>query len=543
MKSHTKKKRKWIVWTAIILVVVLVGVIFMINRAKHTLQAMMPTYQQVQATTGDLDLTVYGSGSLAASDAENVPAPISGAVAEWYFEEGDEVHTGDLLGVMDTDQYDEQVDALKEKIEELSDAIDSGQSELDSSIVYAPIDGIVKELYVQPGSDISKVNQVYGCFMRVAPDDTMTLSFTPSDGYAGDVGDYVLLCPEGYSNINGEVTAVSGPTSIVETSAYIPSDTSVTVKDISGEEEIGSGKLTAKDAVTITGNNEISEVYVSQGQHVVKGQKLLKYDLSATSSLSDKQKDLNDAREDLAELEASSPEIIATADGVLTALNNTELNKDLTAAQISPLDAMDLVVAVDELDIAKIQEGQPASISIDALPDKSYTGTVSRISQVGVSGGGVTTYDVTLTINETEGLRLGMNASAEILVDSRQGVILLPVEAIQYQGDKPYVLLASGGDASPSPDESAAPQDQQPAGDLYAQIGAEGTMQFVEVGLMNEQFAEILSGVKDGDVILAPPSSSSGSLGMGGMMGGGPVIVTSESRSSSDSRNGRWQGR
>jgi len=550
-----RKKRRWIIWTSLALVVVIVLVVVMVNRAKSALEAMMPSYQQEQAEIGDLSLTVYGSGSLAPTDSTNVPAPMSGTVAEWYFDMGDEVKEGDILGVMDTDRYDDEVDALKDRIDELETALENYQDELDTSIAYSPIDGVVKEVYVQPGSDVSRVNQVYGCYMVIAPDETMTVTFSPSGGYAGDVGDYVRIVPDGYSAVNGKVVSVAGATSTAEVDSYIPSGTSVTIEDISGEEEIGSGTLTAKGAVNITGQSEIAAVYVQAGQRVAKGQKLLKYDSTVTGSMESKQQDLADAKEELSDLEAASPEIVATADGVLTAVNDTELVKDLTAAQISPLDAMDLIVAIDELDIAKIQIGQSADISIDALPDESYTGTVSRVSQVGVAQGGVTTYDVTLTIQETGGLRIGMNASAEILVDKREGVVILPLDAIQYQGDRPYVLLADG-DANAGEGAVEGAPAGAPDGVNFADMTDEerqalvqdtmnsmanggGTVQYVETGMMNEQYAEIVSGLEAGDTVLVPVSSSLMDWNnMGGM--GGPVVVT-ETRSSSESRGGRWE--
>jgi HlyD family secretion protein len=551
----TRKKRRWIIWTSLALVVVIVFVVVVVNKAKKTLEAMMPAYQQEQASIGDLSLTVYGSGSLAPTDSINVPAPMSGTVAEWYFDMGDEVKEGDILGVMDTDRYDEEVDALKDKIDELETAIENYQVEQDASIAYSPIEGVVKEVYVQPGSDVSRVNQVYGCYMVIAPDETMTVSFTPSGGYARDVGDYVRIVSDGYDAVNGKVVSVAGATSTAEVAAYIPSGTSVTIEDISGKEEIGSGTLVAKNAVTITGQNEIAAVNVQSGQRVAKGQQLLKYDSAVTGSIEDKKDDLADAKEELSELEDASPEIVATADGVLTAVNDTELVKDLTAAQISPLDAMDLIVAIDELDIGKIQVGQSADISIDALPDESYTGSVSRISQVGQAMGGVTTYDVTLTIQETGGLRIGMNASAEILVDKREGVVILPLEAIKYQGDRPYVLLADDS-ARAGDNEAQGANADVTGGKNFADMTDEerqamvqnmtdslanggGTVQYIEVGLMNEQYAEIINGIEAGDTVLVPVSSSL--MDFSNMvMGGGQVVVT-ESHSESGSRGGRWE--
>ncbi len=53
-------------------------------------------------------------------------------------------------------------------------------------------------------------------------------------------------------------------------------------------------------------------------------------------------------------------------------------------------------------------------VTADAVQDKTYVGTVTRVSMKGASNGGTTTYPVTIRIDETDGLRPGMNANAEI---------------------------------------------------------------------------------------------------------------------------------
>ena len=151
-----------------------------------------------------------------------------------------------------------------------------------------------------------------------------------------------------------------------------------------------------------------------------------------------------------------------------------------------------------------------------------------------------------------------MNSSAEIQVDKREGVIILPLDAIQYQGDRPYVLLADGG-AQAGDSEAQGPaadgkdfadmtdeEQQAMAADMMNSLAnGGGTVQYVEVGMMNEQYAEIVSGLSAGDTVLVAVSSSMQDwTNMGGMggMGGGTVVVT-ESRPSSDSgsRGSRWE--
>ena len=74
-----------------------------------------------------------------------------------------------------------------------------------------------------------------------------------------------------------------------------------------------------------------------------------------------------------------------------------------------------MVINVDELQVSDVSVGQSVQVTADAVPDKTYTGTVTRVSMKGTSSGGTTTYPVTVRIDETEGLRPGMNANAEIV--------------------------------------------------------------------------------------------------------------------------------
>ena len=85
--------------------------------------------------------------------------------------------------------------------------------------------------------------------------------------------------------------------------------------------------------------------------------------------------------------------------------------------------------------------GQSVQVTADAVPDKTYTGTVTRVSMKGTSSGGTTTYPVKVRIDETEGLRPGMNANAEIVVAQAKNTLTVPNAAIVRGG---YVLVTQG---------------------------------------------------------------------------------------------------
>ena len=128
-------------------------------------------------------------------------------------------------------------------------------------------------------------------------------------------------------------------------------------------------------------------------------------------------------------------------------------------------------------------------LAMDAITDHTYAGTVSKISQIGTATSGVTVYDVTLTIEGDDQLKLGMNGTATILVEERENVLLVPIAALNTSRGESYVWLKS---------DSAA--DGEP-----------GVRTTVETGLSDENYAQVLSGLDEGDVVLITREASSSS--------------------------------
>jgi HlyD family secretion protein len=111
-----------------------------------------------------------------------------------------------------------------------------------------------------------------------------------------------------------------------------------------------------------------------------------------------------------------------------------------TIIQLINPDYMELVVEVDEIDIPKVELGMEASISVDALPDATFTGVVTAVYPVPKEVAGVVLYNVkvSLAAPEKAGIRVGMSASADIISDYRSQVLLVPSRAIgeNEQGEK-----------------------------------------------------------------------------------------------------------
>ncbi len=92
---------------------------------------------------------------------------------------------------------------------------------------------------------------------------------------------------------------------------------------------------------------------------------------------------------------------------------------------------------VDEADIGKVYLEQPARIVVESFPDKKFEGEVTRISPMGVEKDNVTTFEVRVSIdNPTGELKANMTANAEIILEEKHGVLLIPETAVIYDNDR-----------------------------------------------------------------------------------------------------------
>ncbi len=138
-------------------------------------------------------------------------------------------------------------------------------------------------------------------------------------------------------------------------------------------------------------------------------------------------------------------------------------------------------VKVDEIDVARVQPGQEVRITLDALPDVELTGRVDRIASTSTVLNGIVSYAVRIVLDPiTAPLRVGMTANASIIVDQREGVLLVPNWAVR--------------------------RDRAAGKSFVTVVGADNQLQELEVqvGLRGETQTEILSGLSEGQTVAAP---------------------------------------
>jgi HlyD family secretion protein len=174
---------------------------------------------------------------------------------------------------------------------------------------------------------------------------------------------------------------------------------------------------------------------------------------------------------------------------------NNAGTKLLTIADMSVVEA---VLQVDETDIPSVAVGQRANVTIDAYPNKTFSGLVTEVGSSpivrnGGLGGGSTTeavnFEVKIQIqNPPPGVRPGFSASADIITGTRARVVAIPIQALIVR-EKP-----GSGAGKPKDEEGVF---------LYEN----GTAKFapVKTGLSGESSIEIVSGLRAGQQIITGP--------------------------------------
>jgi HlyD family secretion protein len=153
---------------------------------------------------------------------------------------------------------------------------------------------------------------------------------------------------------------------------------------------------------------------------------------------------------------------------------------------------------IDETEIGQVQVGQPVVITLDAFPNEGIEGEVTAIKSIGTVSGGIVTYEVRVEIVPTEvPIRPDMTASATVVVEEKENVLLIPNRAIRREGGVMYVEVLD------------------PSG------GTEVRRVAIATGASNDAVTEVTAGLKEGDVVVTSVVRGDEFQGPMGMFGGG----------------------
>ena len=239
-------------------------------------------------------------------------------------------------------------------------------------------------------------------------------------------------------------------------------DTSTTATTI---EEVVVGTQTIKKTLTSSGEIksssteklELSTSYyfetmcVEEDDIVKKGEKILKY--------------------------TNGKYLTAPYDLVISSYSVPETKSKVKSSNYVEVQNMkDLIInlSINENEISNISLDQDVQISLTADSNKSYTGKISKIASVGSYSGGGTTFAVEVSLENDGDVKIGMSVSCVIDIDKLNDVLAVPINGVQINGDRRYVLVVEDGKTKEVD---------------------------ITTGVSNDEYVQVLSGLEGGETI------------------------------------------
>ncbi|MGE8202971.1 efflux RND transporter periplasmic adaptor subunit [Heyndrickxia sp. NPDC080065] len=241
----------------------------------------------------------------------------------------------------------------------------------------------------------------------------------------------------------------------------------------------GSGSIASSSSEDVKSEvmDKVDEVLVSKNDTVKKGDELITF------------------------TNGNDP-IVAPISGTITSIDVTsgsKVTEDQVVAHITNYKKLETTIKIDELDIPEIKVGQSAEITANAFSNETFKGEVTNVANEGEASNGVSTFDVTVKINNPKKLKVGMTTEANILTASKNNALYIPVDAVHTNGNTKFVMIQNSSD-----------QDKN---SISSRVE-------VKTGIHNDNYVEITSGLEQGQLVVLPAivkSSSNNSQNMRGM--------------------------
>ncbi|MBP3485827.1 MAG: HlyD family efflux transporter periplasmic adaptor subunit, partial [Oscillospiraceae bacterium] len=504
-----KKKRRWPRRVAAVLV--LAGLALAAVKLLDGGQTAPAgeSYRPVQVIRRDMAVSVTGTATLTPADAYDVTALVSGEILEAPFEEFSHVEKGELLYAIDDSAVRDSVSGA---------AIGVAQAELsyrqavEAKTPRAPMGGVISETYVKDGQSVNAGQAI--AKIMASTDVTADFLFTyvaPTDFFVGQSATVFIDGLAG--SVQGTVAAVSDASTVTSNGRQactvrvkIANPGSLT--DSGSYTSYGQTKLAMTGSATVTAaaSGTVSGFTKLSGSTVTAGEALCTI---ASDSIDDA---IRTAQLSLQRAKLSQSAAEDSVDGyrITAPISGTVIQKNFkagdkvdgvssgTLAVVYDLSCLKADMAVNELDIGKVRVGQEVELTADALPGRTFTGVVEKVSIAGSTTNGFTTYPVTIRVEDYGDMRPGMNVSAKIIGDGVRDALCVPSAAVR-RGDTVLV---------PGPDTPAAGED----GTITAPESALEE-RAVTIGAADVSYVQILSGLGEGDTVLLPASAETEQTG------------------------------
>jgi HlyD family secretion protein len=509
--------------TILILVAVLAvaGVAYWQLKPKAATKAAVST---ATVTLGSLQATVNSAGNITSHQTADLTFGQTGTVKKINVKVGDKVKAGDVLGELDSAdlqlQYRSAQVSLKNAQDSLAEtkspstqqAIASARAKVDSA--QAAYDkaaaGASKSDIASAQAQLASAQAAYDAALKTAAAANSSLAAATATFEKARIalqtaqGAYDRVSWRGGVGASSEAAALQSATLDYD-SAKAAYDAASSTADSDSKAKIASAASTLTSAQTnlTSVKNSVTAADLAAAQSTLITAKndldtLLAGPTANALDIAQNGVETAQIAVDQAKLKLQQAQVVAPFDGVVTAIA-AKIGQAAsgTAFSLADLTNLDIVVNMAEVDVNRVKVGQPADITLDAVADSTFTGLVTQIAPAGVQTSGVVNYPVTIALTKTtEAVKTGMTANLNIVVSQRTNVLIVPNRAVRTVGKQKIATVLFEGTQIQAP---------------------------VVTGLSSDTATEIVSGLKEGDVVVLNTTTTSAARGIGiGGIGGGP---------------------
>jgi len=450
------------------------GIYYFTSQAK---EPPAPDYETLLVDRGNLVSTVSATGAIEPEGQVSLVFRGAGRVGEVLVKEGDAVTAGQVLARLETEDLDlalaqaevalvisqAQLDRLKTP----TDDIDLAASEAAVASAEASVESAQAAL--------ASAQAAYSDLQAGASEDQERAAAASLER-ARIVRDQAQSA---YDQVAGQPNVGMLPQSLQLQQATIDYETAAANYRVSTAAAT-AGQLAAARAQIAQARAAAAQAEASLAQAQSNVAKLRRGPGASDLVIAEAQVTQGQLSLQQARLTRSNSELTSPTDGILTELNISagELpNAARPAAVITDLSLFHIDITVDEIDIGKISEGQAVQVTLDAVPDAQLLGHIDSIAPTPISSGGTVSYQVTVVVDESNvDLRSGLSATASIITQELDDVVLIPNRSIQIDRSTGRAFVEKMVDGVPTRTE-------------------------VQLGARNEQYSEVVSGLSDGDVL------------------------------------------
>lgn len=552
MKKHKKK----IIIVGIFAVIVAAVVTGIALKTKNSgKKEVSHVFENDMVIRGNIEETISGSAALEPYERYEIIAKVNGDIISSPYEVGDAVSKGDVLYRFDSSDANTQIEKQQISFEQSQNSYNKALDEADKLIIKAPCDGVVSGLSIKAGEDVkagqslATIENSYKLEVDLPFNDTQVQNIYV--GSSATVSSSVHM-----SSVRGTVTHVAAnPTAQPDGSVLY----NVTVEmdnpgsftagmvvggEIEGMISPGSGTVKFKDVQELIPDvaGTVKSVNIKNGDYVQKGAVLI----TLTSDL------VSDSiKNSTLQYKSATISLQETRDGLdnyieESPINGTVLTKNKKAGDtvdrtsdtqvlmvVGDVSRLKFSLSVDELDVSKVKVGQQVRITCEAVEGEFFKGTITNVSVEGTPTNGVTVYEAEVVIDEPGSLRPDMNIDATVVIASSSDTLMVPTADVETIMGKSYVFIKDSGEGNNEQEKKSDKSKEKNEEKSEAKNGKgmqnsgmrmpqapEGYKAVeVTVGLSNDNFTEILSGVKEGDEIYRKMAATGNGMSMFGGMG------------------------